>query len=244
MKTSTSIQEHNQNYLTLFNEALRLKRTVDGVNAADDYIVSLPLKNTIIQSAVQNLDSSKVTKVTDAVDKITKQIIRAKPTGVIDFASYGTVSEARVKNVSEKKHFSTNNLPPPGSCGRCGEKHQKGTTCPQIKSVCKYCKTPGHIIQVCRKLYFKNNPKSISSINKPTESISKPTESNEEPSTKPKIPEKNKKTYKAVVKNLNTENEDEDVEIVTFIGKVLSLQTKQRSVYMKSESILRLPYPY
>lgn len=37
MKQNNSLQDNNQLYLTLFNEGLRLSRTVDGENAVDEY---------------------------------------------------------------------------------------------------------------------------------------------------------------------------------------------------------------
>lgn len=97
---------------------------------------------------------------------IAKQIIRVKPTGIIDYVSYEKVSETIIQAVSSKPTAFKNSAPKLGSCTSCGEIHEKGKCLANNKD-CAYCKKPGHLIRVCRKLAYKEKMKiSFQVLNK------------------------------------------------------------------------------
>ena len=159
-----TIQEYNQKYRALFNEAIRLKRYRDDVNAIDDYLHSFPRNVPTIESAVQVTLSQNFVSLPLAMHFMSKVIRGVKTDGVI-VQKKETVMQSREKNPRPKNGSNSNKnrrkLEPltQNSCTRCGIENCDKRTCAAKGKSCSYCQKPGHLLIACRKLHAKEgNP--------------------------------------------------------------------------------------
>ena len=145
MDPNETIQQYNQKYLTLFNEALRLGRAIDGPIAVDDYLHSLPLDDPMIRSSIQNIRlRGDVTSIAKAMDLVSLQILAINPDGVL---------KTKTETVYTVEAGGTRGKPyrlQKGDCRSCGYNHPP-RRCPAHKKTCNYCGIENHFSSVCNK---------------------------------------------------------------------------------------------
>ena len=154
-----TIQSYNQKYRALFNEAIRLNRYQDDMNAIDDYLHSFPTNTSIVESAIQVTLSRNFTSLPSAMSFMSSVIRSVRPNGII------VKNRDQVMQTSERKR---NNQPqqrrkllpiPINACLRCGYESCNKRDCSALDQYCRFCKKKGHLLRACRKLHKKvGNP--------------------------------------------------------------------------------------
>ena len=157
-----TIQDYNQRYRILFNEAIRLGRYKNDNDAVEDYLSTFPENIGLLNGIIPAISDKEFNSLPPAMDYISKMIKKIKTNGVIVEKKRETImkTDESKDNKQANRTYANNykrKIEPlePGACTSCGNVNCDTKNCPAIGKSCNYCKKPGHLIKACRKLLFR-----------------------------------------------------------------------------------------